>query len=211
MTARRDPLFGVGINDSDTPVYKTGKVEGKKKILWICPFYKRWSDMLKRCYYVKYKDDAYFGDKYVCDEWLYFSRFKLWMETQDWEGKHLDKDLLIPGNKIYGPEACVFVDPRVNTFVIECNSNRGEWPVGVSYIESRNKFRASCSENLTGKKKTIGHFKTPEEAHAAWLEFKLDQAKVLASMQTDVRVAKALVYRYENYATIMEIINGNQK
>jgi len=45
----------------------------------------------------------------------------------------------------------------------------------------------------------LGKFDTPEEAHRAWLRFKLVQAHILAAEQTDERVANALVDRYENY------------
>lgn len=40
---------------------------------------------------------------------------------------------------------------------------------------------------------------TAELAHKAWLQYKLEQARILATKQTDVRVAKALIDRYENY------------
>lgn len=48
----------------------------------------------------------------VCEEWLTFSNFKRWMEQQDYEGKALDKDLLVSQNKTYSSETCVFV-PRI--------------------------------------------------------------------------------------------------
>lgn len=43
-------VFGVGINDADYNVYKTGIVDGKQTVLWICPFYRKWKDMMMRCY-----------------------------------------------------------------------------------------------------------------------------------------------------------------
>jgi len=39
------------------------------------------------------------------------------MERQDWEGKHLDKDILIPGNKIYSPDRCIFVSSLINLLI----------------------------------------------------------------------------------------------
>ncbi|MNY45117.1 hypothetical protein D3C86_1801990 [compost metagenome] len=49
------------------------------------------------------------------------------------------------------------------------------------------------------KSNHLGYFLCPEEAHAAWLSAKRIQAKELAEIQTDPRVAKALVDRYLNY------------
>jgi hypothetical protein len=168
---------GVGINDADyvVQVFKTiGYLGGKKrKLVWVCPFYGRWMSMLTRCYSENYqsKYPSYKGCS-VVREWLTFSNFKSWMELQDWEGKQLDKDILFPGNKIYGPDTCVFVDARVNSFIIERAADRGEWPIGVCFDKSRGKYVATCSSVVTGKVKVLGHFKTPEEAHQAWLTFR---------------------------------------
>lgn len=50
-------VCGVGINDSDYVVQKfETTVEDDKrkwKFIWICPFYKTWKNMLKRCYSIK--------------------------------------------------------------------------------------------------------------------------------------------------------------
>lgn len=51
----------------------------------------------------------------------------------------------------------------------------------------------------TGKNKFLGYFDDPKLAHEAWLEFKLKQAYILAGKQSDERIAKALIARYENY------------
>jgi hypothetical protein len=120
------------------------------------------------------------------------------MEKQDWEGKQLDKDILYPGNLEYGPEKCVFVSHAVNSFVTEKTAGRGKYLIGVYWNPDRQKFYSSCN-NRTGKPKHLGCFDTELEAHKAWLAFKLEQAKILAAEQSDPRVAKALIERYENY------------
>jgi hypothetical protein len=122
------------------------------------------------------------------------------MEKQDREGKQLDKDILIRGNKIYGPETCVFVDSKVNNFIIERTASRGEYHIGVSLLNG--KYRASCSDPTVGKNSILGYYDTPEEAHQVWLKEKLRIAKLLAAEQPDERVAKALVDRYENYEDV---------
>lgn len=195
-------LFGVGINDVDYSVklYEEGpKINGKRyqKLIWICPFYRKWQDMLSRCYSEK-RYPTYI-ECMVSEPWLRLSIFKAWMEQQDWEGKQLDKDLLIPGNKIYSPDTCLFVEPRVNSFLVEHNKRRGEYPIGVSYDANAELYRAQCKSVETGKNTNLGGYKTAEEAHEIWLDFKLKQAYILASQQTDERVVKALINRYENY------------
>jgi hypothetical protein len=199
--------YGVGINDADyvQQVFENvgrlpnGKI--KQKLVWKCPFYARWALVLCRCYSAKFhKAHPTYADCSVCDDWVYFSKFKSWMEQQDWEGKQLDKDILFSGNRIYSPETCLFVTQQVNSFVMERKSERGAWPIGVCYDKNAKKFISKGK--LNGKPKHLGLYNTPEEAHQAWLTFKLEQAYILAAEQTDERVAKALISRYENYSQI---------
>lgn len=194
--SRSKLIFGIGINDADYRV-KIFKLIDGKRFSWECPFYKKWANMMQRCYYEPYKlrYPSYEGCQTV-PEWHYFMTFRDWMENQDWEGKHLDKDILFPGNKMYGPDTCVFVDPRVNTFLTDNAVSRGEWPIGVCFDKMSGKFKASCWSVETGKCKHIGLYRTAQEGHEAWFAFKAEQAKILASQQTDARVAKALIDRY---------------
>ena len=104
---RRERLvYGVGINDADYQVSKGN---------WRCPFYKTWKNMLARCYSPAFQRNQplYIGCS-VDERWHRFSHFKAWMEGQDWEGKALDKDRLTNGNKIYGPDTCVFLTSAEN-------------------------------------------------------------------------------------------------
>ena len=200
LRKRNRLVAGVGVNDADYNVYEYGIVNGKKKAIWSCPFYVTWKSMLVRCYYGKYQDmfPTYIGCS-VISEWHLFSTFKTWMQTQDWESKHLDKDILVKANKLYSPETCVFVDARVNTFLAENDVRRGDQPIGVSFHKRDKKYVAKCCSVETKNPKHLGYFDTAEEAHKAWLTYKLEQASILASEQTDPRVAKALIERYENY------------
>jgi len=197
-------VYGVGINDADYHVqekitlgYENGKQ--RRKLVWVCPFYEKWQHMLRRCYSEKYQDKhpTYKGCS-VCQEWLTFSKFRAWMEKQDWENKHLDKDILCPGNKVYSPETCVFVDQRVNLFITERNASRGKYMIGVHWCIYKNRYLAKCS-NGDGKQIYLGGFNSELEAHKTWLDYKLKLAYKLAAEQTDPRVAKALIERYEKY------------
>ncbi len=195
-------VFGVGINDADYVTQKNetiGYVNGKRKLkqVWVCPYYKAWKSMLVRCYSKKYQErkPTYKGCS-VSAEWHSFSNFKAWMEKQDWEGKELDKDLLFKGNKVYSAETCVFVTPLVNTFTSDRGAARGEWLIGVCWDKDRKKFMSKCSNPFTKKIEKLGRFTSEQEAHNAWIKRKLELAHELAAIQTDPRVAKALIDRY---------------
>lgn len=100
-------VYGVGfIGDGD---YKPKEHKKKSK------FYEVWQGMLQRCYDPKMQErrPTYIGCT-VCEDWHNFQNFAKWMSDKDYAGNHLDKDILIDGNKIYSPETCIFVSPYQN-------------------------------------------------------------------------------------------------
>ena len=182
---------GVGINDADYVVYPT--VSGKQVM---CPFYKVWKSMLVRCYNSKVhqRSPTYVGCS-VSPEWLTFSNFRAWMETQDWVGKELDKDILFKGNKVYSPQTCVFVPVNVNLLLLDHANARGNYMIGAYRYKLAGKFTAKCNDG-TGKLVHLGYYITELEAHLAWKAYKHNLACKLAGEQTDSRVAEALRTRY---------------
>jgi len=182
--AMRKPLHGVGINDAD---YITSlKIGGK------CPYYRTWQNMISRCYYKPYSEErpTYLEAK-VCDEWLLFSNFRKWMTTQEWEGKCLDKDIFVIGNKTYSPDYCIFVSQEINSLLNKREASRGKYPQGVYYNKLNRKFHAQCS--VAGKKKHIGFFTEIEEAEKAYIKFKADLIRALASSQSDQKLSSGLI------------------
>lgn len=170
----RSTVCGFGINDSS---YITSMQISGKTVH--CPFYRAWHDMVNRCYSSKVKDrqPAYIGCS-VINEWLIFSNFKKWMIKQDWKGKQLDKDIIIPGNKVYGPNACIFVSGGINKLLTNNASRRGGLQLGVCAHKDKGKFRAQC--RVDSKTKHIGIFSTSLDAEAAYLEFKSDLIRKIA-------------------------------
>ena len=82
-------VFGIGVNNADYVVQKwetVGYVDGKRKrkLVWECPFYRTWKNMLMRCYSTKFQErrPTYKGCS-VSEEWKTFSNFRAWMEKQD--------------------------------------------------------------------------------------------------------------------------------
>ena len=154
-------IYGFGINDVDYP--KTRKAAGI--IYWRCEVYDTWVNMLQRCYSQKWaKTSPCLETPTCCNEWRYFSKFKLWMEAQEYKGMHLDKDILVVGNREYSPDKCAFVPRYINNIIQTKQASRGEYPLGVRRIE---KWRKKQFQSRMARK-NLGYFQTPAEAHKAW-------------------------------------------
>lgn len=190
--AKRKLVYGVGLNDADYTLTRHVKEGGRKRIIWMCPYYRTWTSMLDRCYSDKFTARRpTYKDCSVCDEWLTFSNFKAWMETQDWEGKQLDKDILFSENKVYSPETCVFVDARVNSFWLNHGHSQGR-PLDLHPCAANGKFQAKCRNPFTGECEYLGYHTSAKAAHEAWRRRKHELACQYADMQTDPRIAEAL-------------------
>lgn len=188
MRKRNKLLSGVGINDLDYPIVGA---DGER-----CPFYETWASMLKRCYSLKFQQRfPSYKDCNVHSDWLYASNFKSWMETQDWEGKQLDKDLLIEGNKMYGPDTSVFISKEINIFMTEKQSHNTLYP-GVHFRTDTLKYRAYCS-NGKGGVTHLGQYESPEEAYLVYRLHKFKMAEDISLLEKDPRIAEALIKRYK--------------
>jgi hypothetical protein len=196
-------VCGVGINDADYPTQRSNP-------RWVCPFYQTWTGMLRRAYYKNYsKKFKTYIDVSVCKSWHRFSNFKRWMETQDWQGKQLDKDLMIKGNKVYCAEACAFVTGRINNFLLEANAARGDYLLGVYLRKESGRFRSCTNWNDTTI--NLGTFVCEKEAHLAYCKKKLELAyKIIDEEKPEQRVADAIIKRYQDQLTEAEKLLSNK-
>ena len=195
-------VYGVGVNDLGYRVHireDVTKNGGKRiqKTVFICKYYAAWKSMIERCYSKKFleRNPSYIGTS-VCSEWLSATAFKKWMEKQDWQGKCLDKDIIIPGSKLYSPDTCAFVLQATNKFVTARDACRGEYPIGVCLFKHTGRYQAQCGNPFTGKNEHLGYFSTPEEAHEVWRRRKHELAQLVAATESDMRVVEALKKRY---------------
>lgn len=104
-----------------------------------------WNNMLKRCYNpkVQAKHPTYIGCS-VDPVWHKLSDFREWFLIHYKEGFELDKDILLPGNKVYGPDACRFVPQYINLLLTGSGAARGNLPLGVS-LQKNGSYRARCN------------------------------------------------------------------
>jgi hypothetical protein len=181
-----------GINDADYQVVLHEGKGGERRSTWRCPFYSRWADMLSRCYSESRRHlTPTYKDCSICDEWLLFSNFRKWMATQHYEGMHLDKDILVPNNKVYSPTTCCFIPVRVNVFFCGANAIRGDYPIGVSLRSDGKKYRMECFKPFG--KRYNGSYNTVVDAHNAWVEKKIFIASILAETEgLDPRIKNIL-------------------
>ncbi len=140
---QRNLISGWGINDL--------KDDTRTSI-----FYQTWKAMIDRV-----QKNEYYEDVSICEEWKYFSKFKEWMEIQDYIGRQLDKDIL-SDNKIYSPSTCIFVLPYTNTVILDSEGSRSELPVGVHFDIDRVKFYARV--NTPSGYKFLGYTNTAKES-----------------------------------------------
>lgn len=198
-------VHGVGINDSSTPIFKEVKINGQRKVVWRCPIYVLWVNMLARVYCEQeLQKRPRYRDCYVCEEWLTFSNFRSWVLSQDWEKKVLDKDLKKPGNKEYGPDSCLFISQPLNNFLNENPNRRGDYPLGVSKKRDSDRLYVSGGSGVANKNAYIGRCALPMEGHMMWLKWKIGKLDSIIKEAEDsvkdylVKFKEILEYPLEN-------------
>ena len=183
----RKLIRGVGINDSN---YQTQPiVDG---VTYLCPTYRTWKAMFERCYCPKWhlKQPTYI-DCTVDERWHSFMAFREWHISQpDYLNLCLDKDILFPGNKVYGPDTCVMVSHAVNNFYTNVKSGDHKYPIGVTCVNG--KYIAEVSIG-TGKRWRSIRYSTIEQASLAYYAKRREIGLSLASVQSDKRVADAII------------------
>ena len=159
-------VYGVGIIGAKHPV-TINNVLTKEYVLWV--------HMLQRCYSdsFKKKRPTYEGCK--CSEnFKSYEYFYEWCHKQigsDNEGWHLDKDLLIKGNKIYSENTSIFLPQEINSLLSKSTVTRGKHLIGVYWNKKDKVFVAQVRKNK-GKQEWLGCFNTEIEAFNAYKQAK---------------------------------------
>ena len=159
-------VFDVGIVGTKYPATVNGRITKE---------YNRWHSMLERCYSdtFKKKYPTYEGCE-VSENFKSYEYFYEWCHNQigfDNEGWHLDKDLLIKGNKVYSEDSCIFLPKEINSLLTKSTASRGKYLIGVYWSNTSKTFIARVKKNK-GKSEWLGSFKTELEAFEAYKQAK---------------------------------------
>lgn len=142
-------------------------------------YYNAWRSMLVRALGSSYKKKyPTYSNCSVCDEWLTLSNFKKWFEDPEngyQEGYHLDKDILVKGNKVYSPETCCFVPPIINLIFARKVKN-SNLPIGVT----RKDRGYTTALTAYGERIYLGYYSTLEEAFQVYKAAKEQHIKEIA-------------------------------
>jgi hypothetical protein len=176
-------LYGVGIDDiTSTP----GTDNWSHRV---------WHRMLDCCYNeYSTRSRATYDDCTVSPCWHRYSDFGAWFDQNSIVDYQLDKDILMPGNRVYSPDTCCFVPSHINMVVRwRRKVPRSGYP-GVTMFGSG--FQAQI---MHGGSTLLGEWRADAlEAHCDWQRMKAgvvdnNLRAYLRELAPDLRVVRALI------------------
>ena len=183
-------VYGVGVLGTKYPSAIVGRNTKE---------YNRWHSMLERCYSdtSKKKNPTYEGCE-ASENFKSYEYFYEWCNKQigfNNEGWHLDKDLLVKGNKVYSEDSCVFLPQEINKILTKRTTSRGEYLIGIYWSKTHKAFKAQVGKNKGGRE-YLGCFTTEIEAFKAYKTAKESFVKEQAEKwkgKIDERAYEALI------------------
>ena len=195
-------LKGVIRNPNHKSYYNVGYLgDGNYKVANTV-YGRKWMAIMKRCYnFSKNIKDKSYKNCSVDTHWHNFQNFAKWFEEnynpETMQGWHLDKDILVKGNKVYSSETCCLIPSEINMLFVNSSSSKNKNCIGVTYHSRLNKYEAAL--NKKSKSFYLGLFYTMEEAFDAYKTAKEAYIKEVADKWRDLidpRVYKAM-YNYK--------------
>lgn len=200
IIAQKSHIKNLNVKDHLAPiVFGVGFTSGlntRNKI------YNTWMHMLERSYCPKYKSKKpTYLECTSSENFKSFLFFKEWSEQQygfnlkNWE---LDKDILIPGNKLYSENTCCFVPREINSLFLNDSTRNTPYPLGVSFAKDRGKYEAYLQKQGQKRPQRLGSFRTVQEAA---LKYKTEKEKYIKEVaefwkeKIDPKVYTALINR----------------
>lgn len=186
-------VYGVGCFGEGK--YKA-KVGGK-----FTPEYQVWIGMMTRVYEPRsHVSHPTYSKASVCNGWLNFQNFATWCQTQqgfntaepNGRAHHLDKDVLIPNNLEYGPEACCFITHQVNIALKGRQLDKTtDLPCGVYWHKAANSYVAQIQKESL--QYHLGCFPSVDSARQAYRKEKREYIAYLAEKQRHLMCEAAYV------------------
>lgn len=177
-------VYGVGylgIGYDSKPV----QIEGFDKLVDV---YAIWVAMLGRCYSekVQIKSPSYIGCT-VSRVWHNYQNLLVWYKDsmRGKQGYEVDKDILVEGNKLYGPDTCCIIPCEINCFFTATKVTGGRYLTGVQFHSRLNKYEACIGGGSAGKKIYLGVYATEREASEVYKEAKRSLLKGLINKWQD--------------------------
>lgn len=133
--------------------------------------YSKWANMMQRCYDEEtHRLKPYYATCIAEIEWHNFSNYREWHKENAMGDRKvdLDKDILIPGNTVYGSETCTLVTHFTNT-VFETTKG-----IDSNIVKNNTTGKYDASISILGKKEEIGSYDTEEEAKQGFIDYKHD-------------------------------------
>lgn len=128
--------------------------------------YSVWRSMLQRCYDKDCEQYRFYSDCSVCVEWHNFQVFAEWFEENYVDGCQLDKDKKIKGNRIYSPDACLFISMKENVKIATQKKHTFTSPSGdiISFVNLSEFCLANELDRVNMSRVSNGHRKS----HKGW-------------------------------------------
>lgn len=182
-------VFGLGVRD-------LGKFTASNKGK-LTREYNFWCNVLRRCNESHWlKKPTYTGCS-ISENFKYFQFFAEWCNSEKGfnnQGWHLDKDIIVRDNKLYGEDTCCFVPPEINSLLTRRQNDRGDLCIGVRKRWSN--YEARC--NNKGESIFIGAYATEQLAFSAYKEYKEKLIKEIANKYID-QISEKCYYGLLNY------------
>jgi len=146
---------------------------------------------------VKRRINPYAPEITVCEEWLHFSAFKAWMQTQEWEDKILDRTLYLDHTH-YSPDTCVFLHRSTHSLLERRTGGRIlAMPTGVEHRPANPNIKFFAAIGLPAREfggtKRLGGYRTVTEAMRAYLAAKVKMLEAdMRNYPNDIKVQEGL-------------------
>jgi len=119
-----------------------------------------------------------YADCSIHESWTRLSGFAAWHEPRYRDGYDLDKDILVPGNKIYGPSTCCYVPHYINLLINSSMKNNTSGVPGANWNKHAKQYQVNIK--IFGKQNYLGLYKTLEDAASAYNKAKRKQIRHVA-------------------------------